>query len=66
MVTIYTPDEFAEEMTRIAKKLDDEEWIGLNTEECHIEADAMMCEILTALGYGKGVDIFNSMPKWYA
>ena len=66
MVTVETPEEFAKDMADISKMLEDEEWIGLNTERAHVRADELMCEILKQLGYGEGVDIFNNMPKWYA
>ena len=31
----------------------------------HIEADALMCSVLTQLGYGEGVLNFLTMEKWY-
>ena len=35
-------------------------------EELHIKADNLMCTVLSELGYGEGVDIFNRMEIWYA
>ena len=35
-------------------------------EESHMQADGLMLDLLTALGYGRGVKIFNKMGKWYA
>ena len=32
----------------------------------HIKADQLLCEILTDLGYGDVVAIFNDMEKWYS
>lgn len=29
-------------------------------------ADKLMCDVLTQLGYGEGVEIFKNAPKWYA
>lgn len=37
-----------------------------DVEVMHKEADRLMCEVLTSLGYGDGVRIFYNMPKWYA
>ena len=62
---ILTPEEFAITMTKIRSgaiyggKMYDEE-------NQHIDADWLMCNVLRSLGYGDGVDIFESMPKWYA
>ena len=53
-----SPTEFEEAMSRIAATVD--------IEERHIEADDLMCEVLTELGFGRGVEIFERMPKWYA
>lgn len=53
-----TPEEFAQEMTRIAAILDDE--------QRHMEADALMIAALSTLGYGVGAVIFLKMEKWYA
>lgn len=53
-----TREEFKNKMQAIADKRD--------TEEGHIEADDLMCELLKELGYGEGVDIFEGMPRWYA
>jgi hypothetical protein len=35
------------------------------TEDGHIEADNLMCNLLNELGYGDGIDVFTDMPKWY-
>lgn len=51
-------EEFAKRMAEIAKNLDSE--VG------HGEADDLLCEVLRELGYGEGIDIFESMHKWYA
>ena len=52
-----TPDEFARRMYEIS---------NVGPEEGHIEADALMCQVLRELGYDAGVEIFERMPKWYA
>jgi hypothetical protein len=41
--------------------------VALQDEEIsHIKADELMCDALRRLGYHNGVDIFESMHKWYA
>lgn len=49
---------FANEMRRLDKMGD--------PEIAHYEADVLMCELLTELGYSEGVEIFKEMYKWYA
>lgn len=63
-MTEEKPDEFTEQ-----------EWFasqmrgcnnGPNDEpEIHKSADALLCFILRKLGYGKVVDEFEKLPKWY-
>jgi hypothetical protein len=53
-----TPDEFKEAMAKIAASDD--------AQLAHVEADGLMCKLLTELGFGAGVDVFEEMPKWYA
>lgn len=53
-----TPEEFKQEMLKIS---DGENGIDGN----HRDADALMCNTLSALGFGEGVEIFRSMEKWY-
>lgn len=55
---MMTPEAFAKRMQQIA---DSDE-----PESAHIDADDLMCFALRELGYGKGVDIFEDMKKWYA
>ena len=58
-----TPEEFAERMKRIRE---DDDNIYLDWEGSHIAADNLICELLRELGYQKGVEIFEDMPKWYS
>ena len=37
-----------------------------DTEEFHIYADVLMCEILNKLGFDEFVEIFVNRDKWYA
>ena len=53
-----SPEEFAQRMREIAENSD--------TEAAHGEADKLMCDVLRSLGYSEGIDIFDSMEKWYA
>ena len=57
---ILTPEEFKNKMDFVDKRYTGDEEI------MHIEADELMCYLLTKLGYGDGIDIFNKMKKWYA
>lgn len=54
-----SPDIFASDMRRAFDSGDD-------MEDAHIQADSLMCELLRSLGYGAGVDVFQSADKWYA
>ena len=56
--TPITPEEFRSRMEGI-------DW-GNSTEEAHMQADELMCELLRTLGYGEGVEIFRSMDNGYA
>lgn len=35
-------------------------------EGVHIAMDEIMCKLLRNLGFGAGVDIFESTDKWYS
>ena len=56
-VPATSKEEFTEKMAEIS--------LG-DTEGAHWEADRLMCQVLTELGYGDGVKIFEEMSKWYA
>ena len=56
---MINPKEFAEKMGQIAEERDD-------TEVCHKKMDVYICEVLRALGYEEGVEIFENTPKWYS
>lgn len=55
---MISPGEFAEIMRSIDKVLDQE--------RAHIEADELMCDLLSELGYSEGVEVFKDMYKWYS
>ena len=54
---IMTPDEFEARMKEAAEE---------DGETGHRLADELMAKLLTSLGYGKGVEVFEKMGKWYA
>lgn len=37
-----------------------------DTEADHVHADALLCELLSDLGYTKTVEAYDSMDKWFA
>jgi len=57
-----TPEEFAVKMQAVIdyriKKLE-------SVQYAHADADELLCEALRELGYGAGVDIYESFNKWY-
>lgn len=53
-----TRKDFADKMKMIFEKDD--------PEAAHVEADTLMCETLTKLGYLDGVKIFTQSQKWYS
>lgn len=58
MVLAMHPEEFAARMREISKNGD--------FEVAHVDADDLMCLVLTQLGYEEGVEVFENMEKWYA
>lgn len=59
-----TPEEFYEKMSNFRQQLN-----GVylyDNEDFHIDADDLMCELLTSLGYGDGIKVFQDTPKWYS
>ena len=59
-----TPEEFAKQMQEIKDSAEESD--DVKTESDHIKQDALMCQVLTELGYNEGVNIFNDTEKWYA
>lgn len=55
---IMTPKEFAEKMKALSEKYDEEEF--------HIAADRLIGDLLTSMGYGEGIEVFEKTPKWYS
>jgi hypothetical protein len=40
--------------------------VGGDLEAEHYEADKVLCELLTSLGYGDVVQVWEQIDKWYA
>ena len=60
-----THKEFYERMIKCSQTKREGENIP-DPEFAHVAADALMCQALTDLGYGKGLKVFRDMYKWYA
>ena len=58
-----TPEEFERRMFAICGG---DDFYDYEPESSHIEADELLCEVLTQLGYEKGVTIFKNATRWYA
>lgn len=54
-----TPEEFKTKMEQLADEYFEDE------ETMHARMDDVMCDLLTDLGYGEGIDIFTLTPKYY-
>lgn len=37
-----------------------------DTEVAHLDADDILCDVLTQLGYKELVDLYEKVKKWYA
>lgn len=63
-----TPDEFKAAMLKLAGSGPDQfgEYSPADCETAHADMDDLLCHVLTELGYGAGVEIFNKTDKWYA
>lgn len=57
---VVTPETFAEQM----RALDPGDRGDM--ERSHAAADQLMVDLLRSLGYGKAMDYFEAMTKWYA
>lgn len=63
---MITPAEFEDRMREIKEAVDRHDHVTYDEESGHDAADKLMCKVLRDLGYTKGVEIFERMPKWYA
>ncbi len=55
-----TPRQFLKQMKKIVEK---EKQDG-DHEVAHANADKLMCDVLTSLGYKSGVDLYEEITKW--
>ena len=62
---MITPAEFEDRMREFSTKVTNA-FVDYHEEEAHSDADDLMCAVLRDLGYSKGVEIFERMPKWYS
>lgn len=58
---------FTDSMREIARRseLHRDDPMYIDQETAHVIADEYMCQVLRDLGFNEGIDIFESMPKWY-
>lgn len=61
---LISPEEFEAEVRRIIN--DAHKTLIFDDETLHIDLDDLLCETLKSLGYEKGVDLYNEVPKYYA
>lgn len=57
-----TTRETADRILKEMSELDD----TFDTELAHVEADNLLCEMLTVLGYDEIVEAYAKIGKWYA
>ncbi len=55
-----TPEEFKNEMKKILEQYYDDE------ELFHVVADEYICDVMKALGFEEGIQIFENAHKWYS
>ena len=58
------PQEIIDEFTNKMRAIYNDD--SLYEESMHMDMDDVMCEVLTKLGFGEGVEIFKHTEKWYA
>ena len=62
---VMAPEQFEARMKKIFQRAPNGHCL-YDEEEAHGEADGLMLELLRALGYEKGCEVFENSPKWYA
>lgn len=58
------PQEIIDEFTNKMRAIYNDD--SLYEESMHMDMDDVMREVLTKLGFGEGVEIFEDTEKWYA
>ena len=61
-MTIAKKDSKIEQAIAALRKLKE----STDAEEAHIEADDILCEVLSHLGYDEVVDAYNDIEQWYS
>lgn len=56
----------ADEAIKKLAKIHDRDWLELDEEADHQEADRILCDLLMSLGYGAVVSEWLKVQKWYA
>jgi len=59
-----TPDTLAESYEKLMLEIEDRS--HGDPEAAHCQADALLCDLLTGLGYEQLVAIYHKVEKWYA
>lgn len=70
---MITPEMFKEKIEEIIQKRTEVVRISIfsdpeelfDEELAHLEADELLCQVLSELGYHEGVELFKSMHKHY-
>lgn len=60
------PNILEEESTARMKRIAQEGKRMRDYEQCHGEADGLLCNVLVQLGYADLVKAYHQVPKWYA
>jgi len=60
-----TPEELANRMQVLIEDWGAAHPYSPSIQYAHNTADDILCEALRELGYGTGVDIYESFDKWY-
>ena len=59
-----TPEEFEARMRALLERKAHD--FDYDRQQLHEDIDDLLCETLASLGYEAGVEVFNSVKKWYA
>jgi hypothetical protein len=55
-----TRKQAVKELKKLQAKSEDD------AESAHVDADDVLCKLLTTLGYGDVVEEFNKVDRWYS
>ena len=57
-------EKYKRRLFEIIEKLEKQKYY--DEEDAHIEADAVLCDLLKELGFEDVVELYEKIPKWYA